>query len=72
MQYVGQNERKRVQRIQKGAEIMKNTIIAILMAYVYQSVCVETNIPSLVAEMLLVFWLTKEVLKEIDRKVGWK
>lgn len=51
---------------------MKNTIIAILMAYVYQSVCVETNIPSLVAEMLLVFWLTKEVLKEIDRKVGWK
>lgn len=60
-----------MQRIQKGEEVMKNTIIAALMAYVYQSVCVPgTDKVALIAGMLLVFWLTKEALKEIDRKVG--
>lgn len=50
---------------------MKNTIIAALMAYVYQSVCVPgTSTAALITGMVLAFWLTREVLKEIDRKVG--
>lgn len=50
---------------------MKNTIIAASVAYVYQSVCVPgTSTSALIGGMVLAFWLTREILKEIDRKVS--
>lgn len=47
---------------------MKNTIIAALIAYVYQSVYVGTSKSALVVGMVLAFWLTRAFLQEIDRK----
>lgn len=53
---------------------MKNIMIALLTAYAYTTICVPAEKPIMVAQALLIFWLTKAVLNEADRigRKKWK